>query len=218
MKRKDDYRTSEVDNKPGVYLFRDRFKKVIYIGKAKALRKRLSNYFQPSRSRTSDAKLRSLINSIAYFELFPVRSEEEAFLLESRLIKEFAPRYNVAFRDDKRFLLLKLDIDSPYPRLSFARLKKEDGHLYFGPFPNAGVLRDTVHYLNQHFGLRSCHQRSPGEKERKHCLDHIVRYCSAPCVGKISEEAYREKVYELISVFEGNRKGLGRRVGVLVGV
>ena len=162
MNHKKDYRTSNTENKPGVYVFRDRLKEVIYVGKAKSLRKRLSNYFQPSRQHTSDVKLRSLIKSIVYYELFPVRTEEEAMLLESRFIKQFSPRYNVVFRDDKRFLLLKIDIHSPFPRLSFARLKKEDGHVYFGPFPQAGILRETIHYLNQYFGLRSCPQKSAG--------------------------------------------------------
>jgi excinuclease ABC subunit C len=126
---------TDIVNKPGVYLFRDRFDQVIYVGKAKSLRKRLPNYFQPSRTKTADLKLRSLVNSIDSFELFPVRTEQEAILLESRFIKQYTPRYNVLLRDDKRFLLIKIDVNSPFPRLSLARLKKDDGCLYYGPFP-----------------------------------------------------------------------------------
>ena len=204
MQNKSEFRVSNIPNKPGVYLFRDRFRDVIYVGKAKLLRKRLSHYFQPSRNFASDAKLRSLINSINYFELFPVRTEEEAILLESRFIKQYGPRYNVVLRDDKRFLLIKIDINSSFPRLSLARLKKNDGCKYFGPFPQAGVLRETIDCLTRHFGLRSCKAEIPGEKERKHCLDHIVRYCSAPCVGGINSERYHELVQHLIAVIEGD--------------
>ena len=204
MLHKSEYRTSDILNRPGVYVFRDRFREVIYVGKAKTLRKRMSHYFQPSRKDTADVKLRSLINSIEYFELFPVRTEEEAILLESRFIKQYSPRYNVVLRDDKRFLLIKIDVNAPFPRLSLARLKKDDGYKYFGPFPQAGVLRETVDYLTRHFGLRSCTAKIPDEKERKHCLDHIVRHCSAPCIKKIGREQYKDIVRRLIRVIEGD--------------
>ena len=204
MEHKKKYRTSDIPNKPGVYVFRDRFRNVIYVGKAKALRKRLAHYFQASRRFTTDAKLRSLINCIEYYELFPVRTEEEAILLESRFVKQYSPRYNVVLRDDKRFLLIKIDINSPFPKLQLARLKKDDGCKYYGPFPQAGVLRETIDCLTRHFGLRSCRPEIPGEKERKHCLDHIVRYCSAPCVNKINIKGYHQLVGRLVRVIEGD--------------
>ena len=106
----DEYHPGEIPAKPGVYVFRDRFGSVIYVGKASNLRRRLGNYFQPARSRTADPKLRSLINSIADWNFEVVRSDDEALILESRLIKAYAPRYNILMRDDKRYLLLKLDI------------------------------------------------------------------------------------------------------------
>ena len=212
MKSKAEYRVSDIEKTPGVYVFRDRFKNVIYIGKAKSLRKRLATYFQPSRKNSCDPKLRSLIHSIDYFELFVVRNEQEAMLLESKLIKEFAPRYNVVLRDDKRFLLLKININASCPKLTLARLKKDDGCMYFGPFPRAGALRATVDCLNQYFNLRSCSPAIPGEKDWKHCLDHILRYCSAPCVGKISKGQYKNKVYELIRVIEGDTKELSSQL------
>ncbi len=203
MHDKKNYRTTDTTGLPGVYLFRDRFQKVIYVGKAKSLRKRLSNYFQPSRKNTADPKLRSLINSIEYYELFPVRQEEEALLLESRLIKQYRPRYNTVLRDDKRFLLIKIDINAPFPRVTLARLRKDDDYLYYGPFPQAGVLRDTVDFLQEYFGLRSCRPRIPGENERRHCLDHIIKYCSAPCVGSVDSSAYHSRINSLIEVVEG---------------
>jgi excinuclease ABC subunit C len=197
------YRSTDIPNKPGVYVFRDRMRTVIYVGKAKSLRKRLSSYFQPSRKRTADPKLRSLINSIAWYELHPVRTENEAMLLESRLIKQYSPRYNVLLRDDKRFLLIRIDLNEPFPRLTLARLRKDDACRYFGPFPHAGALRSTVDYLTRFFGLRSCRARVPDDTDFQHCVDHIVRYCKAPCVGRIDQAAYHELVAQLIEVIEG---------------
>ncbi len=131
----------DIPEKPGCYLYRDLFGTVIYVGKASNLRRRMSQYFQPSREHRADPKLRSLINSIESWEFIPVRNEEESLILESRLIKEFAPRYNILMRDDKRHLMLKLDLAETFPRLKLARLKKDDSCLYFGPFPKGGELR-----------------------------------------------------------------------------
>lgn len=197
------YRVGAITSKPGVYVFRDELQSVIYVGKAKSLRKRLSSYFQPSRQRTVDPKLRSLINSIGWFEVHPVRTENEAMLLESQLIKKYAPRYNVLLRDDKRFLLIKLDPQALFPRLTLARLRKDDGCRYFGPFPHAGVLRQVVDFLTQHFNLRSCTPETPGPDDHKHCLNDVVRFCSAPCIAKVTSEVYHQRVAELICVLEG---------------
>ena len=206
MIKREDYRTSNMTAEPGVYVFRDRFGTVLYVGKAKSLRKRLASYFQPSRKKTADPRIRSLINSIATVEVTVVRSEPEALMLESRLIKTYAPRFNVLLRDDKRFLLLKVDRDAAFPRLTLARLRKDDGCTYVGPFPNAGALRDTLNELTRHFGLRTCTARIPDEQDFKHCNDHVVRHCSAPCMQKISPEAYGERVDQLIAALQGKNK------------
>ena len=124
---KSEFHPSEIPAKPGVYIYRDRFGKVIYVGKAANLRRRMSSYFQPSRVERADAKLRSLINSIAEWSYEVVRTEDEALILESRLIKDFAPHYNILMRDDKRYLLLKIDWNEPFPTLKLARIKKNDG-------------------------------------------------------------------------------------------
>jgi excinuclease ABC subunit C len=206
MPRRDDYRTTNIPNKPGVYVFRDSLSSVIYVGKAKSLRKRLSSYFQPSRQRTADPKLRSLINSISEYDIHVLRNENEALLLESKLVKQYSPRYNVLLRDDKRFLLIKIDIQAPYPKLNLARLKKDDGALYFGPFPQAAAIRETIDFLNRTFGLRSCNSRIPDDEDKKHCMNDIVRYCSAPCTMKVDQDEYREKVDDLINVLNGQTK------------
>ncbi len=203
MIRREDYKPRLIPTDPGVYLFRDQLNEVIYVGKAKSLRRRLSSYFQSSKAAKADPKVRSLINSIAFIELYPVKNEQESLLLESRLVKQYSPRYNTLLRDDKRFLLIKLDLNEPYPKLHLARLRKDDGCRYFGPFPVAGALRDTVDYLTRHFGLRTCSPREPGDEDYRHCNDDVIRHCSAPCIGKITRELYRRKVELMIEVIEG---------------
>jgi len=202
-KKRSEYNTQDISQKPGVYVFRDQFKQVIYVGKAKSLRKRLSSYFQPSRLKTADAKLRSLINSIEFFEVFQVDTESEALLLETRFIKQYAPKYNILMRDDKRFLLIKLFLDEPYPRLILTRLRKDDRAQYFGPFPKAGVLRETLDFLTKYFNLRSCTTRLPDGKDYEHCHASVLANCSAPCVGKVSDEEYKEQINALIEVMNG---------------
>ena len=201
--KRDDYKTQDIPKDPGVYVFRDQFKQVIYVGKAKSLRKRLSNYFQPSRLRTADPKLRSLINSISYFEYNTVKSESEALLLESRLIKEYAPKYNILMRDDKRFLLIKIHLGEEFPKLTLTRLRKDDGASYFGPFPKAGVLRDTLDFLTKYFNLRSCSPLIPEEKDHKHCHASVLANCSAPCNGTVTRDEYMHHVKELMTVLNG---------------
>ena len=193
----------DVPNRPGVYIFRNRAGEVIYVGKARSLRKRLSTYFQPSRSRKADPKLRALINSIDRYETLEVTSDAEALLLESRLIKQYHPRYNVDLRDDKRFLHICLDPAEAFPRLTLVRLRKDDNRLYFGPFPRAGVLRQTLDFLSRRFGLRSCTTPHPGPEHRKHCLDHVIRHCLGPCIGQVDEATYREQVEVVCRVLRG---------------
>ena len=165
----------EVPHKPGVYIMRDRIGRIIYVGKAKDLRKRLSNYFTPSRKNRADIKTRALVDSIWDFEINTVRSENEALILEGKLIKEYRPKYNVVFRDDKRFLMLKINLSDPLPKFQLVRLQKLDGAKYYGPFPHSGALRFTYDWLNKNFGLRTCRAKLPGEVQYKHCNDDVIR-------------------------------------------
>src|SRR5437762_7386133 len=135
---------SQLPHKPGVYLMKDRFGTVIYAGKARDLRKRVSQYFHPSRRAGWDLKYNALVEGICDFDVHVVRSEPEALLLEGKLIKEFHPRYNISFRDDKRFLLVTLNLNDPIPNFAFARIRKDDGARYFGPFTNATAARNTL--------------------------------------------------------------------------
>ena len=199
-------RLHEVPHKPGVYLMRDRLSRVIYVGKARDLRKRLANYFTPARSRMADLKTRALLDSVWDFTLHVVRSDAEAVLLEGRLIKEYRPKYNISFRDDKNFLQIKVNLDDPFPKFSLVRLKKNDGARYYGPYAHSGALRATLEILKRKYGLRSCRPRVPTEKDYRHCHDDIIKNCSAPCVGKISEADYRARVLEACKFLEGRSK------------
>ena len=201
---KKSFHPGDIPDKPGIYVFRDNFGKVIYVGKAVNLRRRVSHYFQASRSLRSDPKLRSLINSICSWECFCVKTESESLLLESRLIKQYAPYYNILLRDDKRFLLIKINLKARFPKLILVRLRKNDGANYYGPFPHGGVLRQTVNFLSIYFKLRLCSAYEPAENDRKHCMEARVKLCCEPCIGRVSEEQYLEKVEKLLKVLTGD--------------
>ena len=196
----------DAPHKPGVYIHKDRLGGVIYVGKARDLRKRLSNYFSPSRKMKADRKTRALIETIVDFDYHIVRNEQEALILESKLIKQYRPRYNIVFRDDKRFKMVKVSLDSLCPKFQVTRIKKADGAKYFGPFAHSGALHDTLTYLNNKFGLRTCRAVNPGEKDYKHCNADVIRNCSAPCIGKISAEDYKARVQEVCDLFGGKEK------------
>jgi excinuclease ABC subunit C len=187
-------KVGSLPHKPGIYLMKDRFGTVIYVGKARDLRKRVSHYFQPSRRLGWDLKFRALVDGICDFDFHIVRSEPEALLLESKLIKEFHPRYNVSFRDDKRYLMLKVNLNDPIPRFTLTRLKQDDGAKYFGPFPNSGALRSTLALVRRQYHLRGCRPLTPTERDYRHCLYAHLKYCTAPCINNVTRDQYLEQV------------------------
>ena len=194
---------SQLPHKPGVYLMRDRFGTVIYVGKARALRKRVTQYFHPSRRHSWDLKLAALIEAIEDFDVHIVKSEPEALLLEGKLIKEFKPRYNVSFRDDKNFLLIKVNLNDPIPRFALTRVRQQDGAKYYGPFVSSGACRRTITMLRKKFNLRGCRPLKPTERDYKHCLYGHLQHCSAPCVGKVMLDDYRRQVARACDYLEG---------------
>lgn len=144
----------QLPDKPGVYLMKDRLGRIIYVGKAKSLKKRVSSYFQRGRGRSiSQPKVRAMLDLIMDFDLIEVKSEPEALLLEGKLIKQWRPRYNTDFTDDKRFLLVRVDLGEELPRFRLTRLKKEDRSRYFGPFAHSGLLRKTLAQMRRQFGI-----------------------------------------------------------------
>jgi len=196
----------EVPHRPGIYLMKDRLGSIIYVGKALDLKRRVSSYFMPSQSMRASLKTRALIDSIYDFEFHTVRNEEESFLLESKLIKDYRPRYNVSLRDDKRFLLLRVRLTDPWPRLTTTRTRKNDGAQYFGPFPHSAALHHTLEWLNRRLGLRACRPLNPGEQDYRHCNADIIRNCSAPCIARISREDYLARITEACRILEGKGK------------
>jgi excinuclease ABC subunit C len=193
----------QVPHKPGVYLHKDRFGTVIYVGKARDLRKRVSQYFHPSRRLGWDLKFNALVEAIHDFDVHVVKSEPEALLLESKLIKEFHPRYNVSFRDDKRYLMVKINLNDPIPNFAFARIKKDDGARYFGPFVNSTAVRNTLALVTRQFNLRGCRVFTPGAADYKHCLYGHLKYCTAPCINNVTREQYLDQVRAACDFMDG---------------
>ena len=194
---------SQLPHKPGVYLMKDRFGTVIYVGKARDLRRRVSQYFHPSRRMGWDLKLNALVEAIHDLDVHVVRSEPEALLLEGKLIKDFHPRYNVSFRDDKRFLLLKVNLNDPIPRFTLTRIRTADGARYFGPFVHSGALRNTLVLVRRQFNLRGCRPLTPNESDYKHCLYGNLKWCTAPCIGNVTSAQYLEQVTSACDFLDG---------------
>jgi excinuclease ABC subunit C len=192
----------DVPHKPGVYLHRDRFGRVIYVGKARNLRKRLSQYFTPGKQMRADLKTRALLEAIYDFDWHTVASDPEALLLEGKLIKEYRPRYNVSFRDDKRFLLVKVDEREEWPRFRLTRFKApEDGCRYFGPFAHSGALRQTLAFMRKKFGVLTFGRGSPNERELKSSTYQVPMK-----LADTTPDQYRERVARGCEFLDGQSK------------
>lgn len=199
-------------DKPGCYLMRDRKGTIIYVGKAVSLRKRVTSYFRDSTLRKAPPKLRSMVNSIADIEVITVKGEAEALLTESNLIKTYRPRYNVLMRDDKQYPSLRADPHEPFPRITTCRIIREDNAVYFGPFPSDSVVRTVLDFTEKRFGLRKCTPIHPDAETYKHCINDIVRFCSAPCVNRISVDEYQARFDEACAFLRGERMGIIREL------
>jgi len=193
----------ELPHKPGVYLMRDRLRRVIYVGKARDLKKRVSGYFIASRRRNADPKTLALLDSVWDLEWHTVRSEPEALLLEGKLIKEFRPKYNVSFRDDKRFLMVKVDMAEEWPRFRLARFKRDDNARYFGPYVHAGALRQTLHFMRKKFGILTFGRGAPTERELKSSAFQVLSRITA-----FSPDQYRERVEQACEFLAGQSREL----------
>nr|WP_246325445.1 excinuclease ABC subunit UvrC [Dissulfurirhabdus thermomarina] len=200
---------ARVPARPGVYLFRAADGIVLYVGKAKALRQRLAAYLRPSAEPAPKTAL--MLARARRVELVLTGSEKEALLLEAALIKEHRPRYNVRLRDDKAYPFLRLSTGHPFPRLTVVRRRRPDGALYFGPYPSAGAVRATLRLLAPAFRLRSCSDHAFRHRRRP-CLQYQIGRCSAPCVGRVSREAYAAQVREARLFLEGRTAPLLRQL------
>ena len=190
--------------RPGVYRMLNAGGEIIYVGKAVSLRDRVGSYFSP---RNLHPKVQALVGQIASMLFTVTNSETEALLLEFNLIKEHKPRYNVVLRDDKSFPYLYLSTAHPYPRLSFFRGARQIPGRFFGPFPNAGAVKETLHQVQKLFHVRPCRDSYFANRTRA-CLQHQIGRCSGPCVGLISRADYNADVAAAIKVLEGRSNEL----------
>ena len=196
-------RLKTVPNRPGCYLMRDRRGVIIYVGKAKNLRRRVLSYFRPGAKHAP--KVRSMVNTVADLEFMTVRNDAEALLTEANLIKKYKPHFNILMRDDKRYLALRADPEDPFPAFRTCRIVRDDGARYFGPFPSAPVVRAAKDFVEKKFGLRGCTVLAPDAETHRHCHADVVRFCSAPCEGRISVADYHARFDEACAFLRGER-------------
>ena len=192
---------------PGVYLMHDEKDEIIYVGKAISLKNRVRQYFQTSRKRT--AKIEQMVSRVKRFEYIITDSEVEALILECNLIKEHRPKYNTMLMDDKAYPFIRITVNEDFPRIMLARSIKKDSSKYFGPYPSATAVKDTIDLLAKIYKIRTCNRKLPKDMgQGRPCLNYQIGKCDAPCMGYISKEDYGKKVKETISFLNGNYKGV----------
>lgn len=191
--------------KPGVYIMLNEAKNIIYVGKAKNLKNRVTQYFQSGTSHTP--KVSSMVSNVADFEYIITDTEFEALVLECNLIKKHRPKYNVLLKDDKNYPYIKVTVNEDYPRILLARKIENDGARYFGPFLNSSIVKETIDLAKKIFAIRSCKKVLPRDiGKTRPCLNFFINQCSAPCSGNISLEDYKNIFTDIISFLEGNHK------------
>jgi len=193
-------------DKPGVYLMKDRLGGIIYVGKAKSLKRRVSSYFQPARSLTLHPKIRALIEMIADFDTIEVKSEPEALLLEGRLIKQWRPKYNTDFTDDKRFLLVRVDLHEELPRFRLTRIRKDDRSRYFGPFPHSNLLRKTLAQMRSQFGVLLADATPQKLPDGRWQLYDDVRQEIYESPNEVTTDDYRQHVEAACAFLDGKSR------------
>ena len=193
-------------DQPGVYLFRDARNRVIYVGKAVSIRKRVASHFSKAQvggRGTNSPGHAEMVASVAHVECVVVASESEALLTEQGFIKQYRPRFNIRLRDDKSYPFIAISLDEDFPRVYFTRERHRPGRAYFGPYSNAKRVRATLEVLAKVFMFRSCTGPEPGRRSGSPCLDYYIKRCTAPCVDYISREDYRASIDQVIDFLSG---------------
>jgi excinuclease ABC subunit C len=193
----------KLPDQPGVYLFRDARGRVIYVGKAKSIRKRVNSHFSPGRANPFFRAGAELSDEIDSIECLVVASEAEALLTEQNFIKQYKPRFNIRLRDDKSYPYIAISTDEEFPRVYFTRERHRRDRLYFGPYSNAKRVRGTLDLLAKVFMFRSCTGADPGRRSGSPCLDYYIKRCEAPCVGYVSAEEYRRQIEGVVDFLSG---------------
>jgi excinuclease ABC subunit C len=196
-------------DQPGVYLFRDGNARVIYVGKAKSVRKRVASHFSKALVPSSPGHA-EMVASVEHIECVVVASEADALLAEQSFIKQYRPRFNIRLRDDKSYPFVAISLDEPYPRVYFTRERHRPGRAYFGPYSNAKRVRATLEVLAKVFMFRSCTGPEPGRRSGSPCLDYYIKRCGAPCVDYVSREEYRESIDGVIDFLNGRFSAIER--------
>src|SRR3954465_3162482 len=189
---------------PGVYLFKDENGKVIYVGKAKSIRKRVASHFSKPTTRGD------MSGQVRELDFVVTQTEAEALLTEQRFIKQHRPLFNVRLRDDKSYPYIAISLDEEFPRIYFTRERHRRNRAYFGPFSNAKRVRETLDLLGKVFQYRTCDGPEPGRASGSPCLDYFIKRCQAPCVGYISKEDYRSNVETIIDFLSGRYRQIER--------
>jgi excinuclease ABC subunit C len=196
-------------DQPGVYLFRDSNGRVIYVGKAKSVRKRVASHFAKAQVPSSPGHA-EMVALVEHIECVVVASEADALLAEQSFIKQYRPRFNIRLRDDKSYPFIAISLDEDYPRVYFTRERHRTGRAYFGPYSNAKRVRATLEVLAKVFMFRSCTGPEPGRRSGSPCLDYYIKRCGAPCVGYVSKEEYRESIDGVIDFLSGRFAAIER--------
>jgi len=199
-------RRRALPDEPGVYLFRNARGKVIYVGKANSIRKRVASHFSNPSTRAG----RDLVPMIDQIEALVVHTEAEALLAEQNFIKQYKPRFNIRLRDDKSYPYIAISLDEDFPRVYFTRERHRRDRAYFGPFSNAKRVRSTLDVLGKVFMFRSCEGSEPGRHSGSPCLDYYIKRCEAPCVGYVSREDYRAGIDGVVAFLSGRYREIER--------
>ncbi|WP_446897877.1 excinuclease ABC subunit UvrC [Clostridium sp. LBM24168] len=206
-----DYQLSVLPDKPGVYIMKDSLGGVIYVGKAKVIKNRVRQYFQNSRNHSN--KVRVMVKNIAEFEYIVTDSEIEALILECNLIKKYRPKYNILLKDDKHYPFIKITVNEDFPRVVITRRIKKDGCKYFGPFPNASFVYETIELIKKIFPVRTCRMKIiDGKTTLRPCLNYFIDLCKAPCAAHITKYEYKKIVNEIIDLLSGKDKDIIKKL------
>ncbi|MFO7815997.1 MAG: excinuclease ABC subunit UvrC [Halanaerobiales bacterium] len=200
----------QTPDKPGVYLMKNGSGEIIYVGKARSLKKRVRSYF---RKGDHTYKTAVMVDDLDDFDYIVTDTEMESFILEANLIKKYQPQYNIRLKDDKTYPFIKITTDEDFPRIKKTRVVKNDGSKYFGPFADVGAIYKTINILKDLFQLRSCNYDISEEKQlERPCLNYYIDKCRAPCVGKISKEAYHQLIDQVVLFLSGRQEYLTDKI------
>ncbi|SHI93883.1 Excinuclease ABC subunit C [Dethiosulfatibacter aminovorans DSM 17477] len=196
----------KIPDNPGIYLMKDKKDEVIYIGKAKNLKKRVKQYFQ---SRNHAGKIQQMISNIDSFEYIITDSELEALMLEANFIKKYRPKYNTMLMDDKQYPYIKVTVSEKFPRVMKVRQIKKDGSKYFGPYTSAYAVKQTIESIRNIFKIRNCSLKIvTGKENSRPCLNYYIDRCKGPCIGKVDSDEYRKGIDEVLQLLNGREDRL----------